>query len=80
MVPVITTFDDRIIEIGDEKVLVVQVSKPREPEPINYVIVPGYVESKEGDVYNVRLIKNEKDKSDLIDKIRNDTQGQIRFW
>lgn len=80
MVPVRTTFGERIVEIGNEKVLVVQVSKPSGSKPINYVIVPGYIESKEGDVYTVRPIRNEKDKSDLIAKITDSVQGSIRLW
>ena len=74
------TFSERKVPHNEREVLVVQIHETKDGRPLNYVLVPGYIQSRKGRTSEVVPLDDEEDKSQLIEKIRESTQGPINFW
>ncbi|MFA4887396.1 MAG: hypothetical protein WC595_04235 [Candidatus Nanoarchaeia archaeon] len=72
---------EKLVPFRSREVLTVQVTKKEKAgKTTNYILVPGYIISREGNVSKVEPITDEKARKELSDLVSQDFKGHPNFW
>lgn len=73
-------FSDTIVEYEGKPILVVQVEEIKDGKFSKYVVVPGQVISRKGNISEVEPITDDRDKANIEKILKETMEGPLNFW